>query len=307
MNIIPMITYNKILVCLDLTPEDESIIKNAAEIAKAAGTKEVIFINILMDFNLPDTLKKEFPDLLPTALKERKDELQQSVDQYFDCSGVSSKIIIRQGNETKEILSASIEEGTDLIVLGRKKESDSVLSTRITRRAACNLLIIPAGTHLTFDKILVPVDFSNYSELAVKTAKTLSQGKEREVYLQNVYNVPSSYRYSGKTYEEFAAIMEENSEKDLAGLIRIATGDDKSFIPVHTLDDGHNVTKLVINEAKKRKANLIVMGAKGRTAASALFIGSKAERMIQINKEIPLLVVREKGANAGIIESLQDL
>ncbi len=302
-----MITFNKILVCLDLSVADEVTIRSACEISKLAGTTEVTFLNVIKDFNLPDSLEKEFPDLVKKAIAERREKLQQAVSSTFDCDHVKTNIEIRKGNATKEILSCSVKNGADLIVLGRKKENSSVLKTRIVRRAACNILLVPEDSKLKFEKIHVPVDFSNYSDLSLDTALSLTGQEKAEILLQNVYHVPSSYRYSGKTYEEFAEIMREHSNKDLGVLLKRASINNQNLEPIHSLDDGQNVTRMVYDESMKRKADLMVIGAKGRTAASALFIGSKAERMIQINDSIPLLVVREKGANAGILESLQDL
>ncbi|MEP1094626.1 MAG: universal stress protein [Cyclobacteriaceae bacterium] len=302
-----MITFNKILVCLDLSETDEAIIQNACSISKVTGTAEVTFLNVIKDFNIPESLKKEFPDLIDKAVAERREELSNAIDKSFDCPNVKTNLLIRQGAETKEILTASVEADTDLIILGRKEKSNSVLSTRIVRRAACNILLVPEGKKIDLNRIHVPVDFSNYSSLSLETALSITGDTSSEITIQNVYNVPSSYRYSGKTFEEFAAIMEENSQKDLTVLIRQAQIKNQKLVSIHTLDNGQNVIRMIYQEATKGNADLIVMGAKGRTAASALFIGSKAERMIQVNDSIPLMVVREKGSNAGIIESLKDL
>jgi nucleotide-binding universal stress UspA family protein len=302
-----MITYNKILVCLDQSEVDRAVIQNSCEIAKVAGTTEVTFLNIIKDFNLSEPLMKEFPDLVEKAIKNRMADLEKFVEAYFDCAHVKKNLVIKQGTETKEILAASVEYESDLIILGRKKESNSVLNTRIIRRAACNILVTPEDTMLAFDNIHVPVDFSAYSLLSLETALTFTKNINANILLQNVFNVHSSYRYSGKTFEEFARIMEENSDKELQVLVRQAHVSDQNLDTIHTLDNGQNTIQVIFDESSKRNMNLIVMGAKGRTAASSLFIGSKAERMIQINDTIPLLVVREKGANAGILESLKDL
>ena len=303
-----MITFEKILVCIDLSTAGQGIIKKACAVAKRANTKEVSFLYVVKDFNLPESLHNEFPDLVDKAMEERRKELEGVIEENFQCNDIPIKVLIRQGNLTKEILSASAKEGTDLIIIGRKEESDSVLNTRIARRAACNLLIVPREGDLEFEKVLIPVDFSNYTGLSLDTALTLTQDKDSEIYLHNVYSVPSSYRYSGKTYEEFAELLKEHAMKDLGALTKNVKIEKQKLTPIHTNDHGHNLIDVIYQEAKSKKVNLIVMGAKGRTAASALFIGSKAERMIQINENIPLLVIREKGANAGILESLlQDI
>ncbi|MEM6830750.1 MAG: universal stress protein, partial [Bacteroidota bacterium] len=302
-----MINFEKILVCVDLSSAGQSIIGKACSIAKKAKTKEVAFLYVVKEFNFPESLQEEFPDLLTKAMDERKNELKTLINEAFTCSDeVETKLIIKQGNLTKEILTTSAEEDSDLIVIGRKQDSDSILNTRIARRAACNLMIVPRSDHeLSFDRIHVPVDFSNYTSMSLDTALTLSEDQNSEIFLHNVYTVPSSYRYSGKTFEEFAAILEEHTVRDLEKLTRKVTVKDQKLTTIHSVDNGQSVIDIIYDAAKNEKADIIVMGAKGRTAASALFIGSKAERMIQVNENIPLLVVRPKGSNAGILESLQ--
>lgn len=299
-------TLKKIIVCLDHSEMDQTILRNACEISKAAGTSSITFINVIKDFNLPDAIKKDFPELLKKALEERKKDISDQIAEHFNCE-TPHKISILQGNETKEILKVANESKADLIILGRKKSSDSVLSTRIARRSPCSLLLVPQNSKVKFDNILVPVDFSDYSLLSLKRALNITEGKKSRVFLQNVYNVPSSYRYSGKTYEQFAEIMKEHASKDLGALLKRVEISDQELVPVYTLDKSGNLMKLVYSEAKKKKADLIIMGAKGRTMASALLIGSKSERMIRINSEIPLLMIRKKGAVAGLLDAFKEL
>lgn len=296
----------KIIVCLDHTDQDQGLIEHACTFSKVAGTTEIVFLNVIKDFNLPENMLKEFPGLLDKALSERKEEIDELVKAHFNCD-ITTSIMVRQGSPTKEILKAANDLESDLIVLGRKKKSDSVLSTRIARRSPCNLLVIPEKTDLKLDKIFVPVDFSDYSSLSLETTLLLTQGLSSKIYLQNVYQIPSSYRYSGKTYEEFADIMKGHANKDLEILIKKAEYSSQELVPVCSLDKDGKLIDLILDEASKKKVDLIVMGAKGRTTTSGLFIGSKSERMIRINGDIPMMIIRQKGAAAGLLESLKDL
>lgn len=296
----------KIIVCLDHTEMDQALIENACTISKVAGGTQITFLNVIKDFNLPESVLKEFPDLLDKALKERKEEIKGLIKKYFKCD-VPTKINVCQGGEEKEILRVANETKSDLIILGRKRVSDSVLSTRIARKSPCNLLLIPEGAKIKFDKIFIPVDFSDYSALSLKRTLLLTKEMKSKIYLQNVYTVPSSYRYSGKSYKEFAAIMKGHAQKDLEVLIKKAEKQSQELIPVCSLDKNGKIIDLILEEARKKKVDIIVMGAKGRTTTSALFIGSKSERMIRINDNIPLVIIRKKGAVAGIFESLKDL
>jgi nucleotide-binding universal stress UspA family protein len=296
----------KVIVCLDHTKKDQGLIENACALSKIAGTTHITFLNIIKDFNLPESLVKEFPDLLDKALEERKNEIKGLIEKHFKCD-IPTKIVVRQGGETKEILKAANEINSDLIILGRKKVSDSVLSTRVARRSPCNLLVIPNGEKLKFDKIFIPVDFSDYSSLSLRRTLLLTKDLKSKIYLQNVYTVPSCYRYSGKSYQDFSDIMKGHAIKDLEVLIKKAEKQEQELIPVATLDKDGKVIDLILKAAAQKKVDMIVMGAKGRTATSALFIGSKAERMIRINDSIPLMIIRKKGAVAGILETLKDL
>ena len=295
----------KIIVCLDYSSKDPELIDNACELSKIAGTTEIIFLNVIKDFNLPEQMRKEFPDLLDKALEERKKELKGLVDDHITID-VKKSLIVRQGSITKEILNVASEEKSDLIVMGRNNDSDSVLTTRIARRSPCNLLSLPQKRNLEFNKIIIPVDFSDYSQLSLKRALALTEKSKSTIYLHNVISVPSSYRYSGKTYDEFAEIIKGHAQKDLDVLIKKVDLQDQKLETLFTIEHGENVIDLIWAESKKKKVDLMVMGAKGRTSASAIFIGSKAERMIRVNREIPLMIIRKKGAMAGILETLKE-
>ncbi|MFK7953050.1 MAG: universal stress protein [Ekhidna sp.] len=299
-------TLKKIIVCLDHTDIDKTLMKSACEISKAAGTTSITFLNVIKDFNLPDGVKKDFPELLQKALEERKKDIDNQIEKYFTCD-TPNEVVVLQGNATKEILKTANKLQADLIILGRKKVSDSVLSTRIARRSPCSLLLVPENSQIKLDNVFVPIDFSDYSHLSLKTALSITKGRQSNVFLQNVYNVPSSYRYSGKTFEQFAEIMKEHAGKDLGALLKQVESSDQELIPVYTLDKAGHIIKLVYSEAKKKKADLIVMGAKGKTIASAILIGSKSERMIRINDEIPLLMIRKKGAVTGLLDAFKEL
>ena len=284
----------KIIVCLDHTQKDKLLIENACELSKIAGTEEIIFLNIIKDFNLPEEMIKEFPNLFDQAVEERKTKLRELVKAHFKCD-IKTRLIVCQGSLTKEILKTANESEADLIIQGRNVRSNSILGSRIARRSPCSLLLIPENHVLKLDKIFIPVDFSDYSDLSLKMTLALTEGKHSEIFLQNVINVPSSYRYSGKSYREFGEIIKGHLQKDLDILIKKVFPKTQKLTPVFTLDKGESVMDMIWGEARRKRVDLIVMGAKGRTAASAIFIGSKAEKMLRINYAIPLLIMRKKG------------
>ncbi|MEQ8240058.1 MAG: universal stress protein [Cyclobacteriaceae bacterium] len=308
-----MYKFNKILVGLDQTEIDQDLIKAASDICELSGAKEVFFINIIKDFNMPDSLLKEFPGLLEKAIKERQELLEAEVKDHFDHPEVkiTVNVIVEQGQVTKSLLKITGAEKIDLIVLGRKneKKGGGVLLNRIARRAGCSLLIVPKGARFKTETILIPTDFSHYSKQAIEKGISFANKSKNPVKLvvQNVYVVPTGYHYTGKSFEEFGEIMKENAKKDYQSFISQFNTKNLKIEDVYSLDKDDDIITDIFRSAKKTKANLIIIGAKGRSATTALFIGSKAEKLIQLESEIPLLVIRPKGKRAGFLEYIQEL
>lgn len=305
--------FDRILVGLDNTEIDKDLIKASSELCTLFGTKNIFFINVIKDFDIPEAVKREFPDLVSKAIAERKRELQEAVDKYFtyEKTNIGVNVLVDQGSVTKTLLKISTDEKIDLFVLGRKNEKKAgVLVTRIARRAFCSLLIIPKGIALNFENILVGTDFSDYSKSTIK--KTIDLVRKTDlnpkITIQHVYQVPNGYHYSGKSYKEFAEIMKKNSEQDYNKFMLNFNTEGIDITPAHSLDKEDDKVRIIAIEAKKQEANLLVIGAKGRTSAAALFIGSKAERLVQLNEDIPMLVIRSKDkAAAGLIDYVKEL
>ena len=301
-----MLVFKEIIACLDLSEIDATIIKNTQILCETTGNTEVRFLNIIKDFNIPDTIQGQFPELLDNAIKDRKKSIQSTIDKYLT-KKISYEIIVKMGSATKTILKEISIHNSDLVILGKKPRSNSVLVGRIARRTPCNLLVLPKETTLNFNKILVPVDFSDYSQLALNFVNKLTISPKAEVYLNHVYNVPTSYRYSGMTYEEFAEMLKENADEKLNKMLSIANFPTQRVTTIYTLGKSNKEVFHVYIESKKKEIDLIVMGVKGMTSASVLLIGSTVERMIRINDQIPLLVITKKGERVRLFDAIKNL
>lgn len=308
-----MYKFNKLLVGLDQTEIDIDLIQGVSQICELSGSQEVFFINIIKDFNMPELVQKEFPGILDKAIAEREQVLQKEVTEYFTYSKakVTVNVIVEQGQVTKSLLKIAAKEKIDLIVLGRKneKKSGGVLINRIARRAGCSLLVIPKGAKVKMNTLLVPTDFSDYSKKAMEKALSLSRKSKEEskLIIQNVFSVPTGYHYTGKSFEDFSGIMKENANKDYKAFMAEFDTDGVSLEDTYTLDKDDDIITEIHKKAKAVQADIIIIGAKGRTATTALFIGSKAEKLIQLETQIPMLVIRPKGKRAGFLEYIQDL
>jgi len=307
-----MYKFEKILVALDHTDLDKELIYATSMIAKLAGTKTVKFINVIKELNVPAAIKQEFPNIIDDALVERKKEIQREIDRYYIHNNSKVQVEIKSGQPTKAILKFSASKEVDLIIVGRKNEKagGGVIISRLARRAACSLLIIPKGFDKRISKILVPIDFSKNSLDAVNQTIDLlniDHFPKPKCIPQHVYQVPSGYHYTGKSFEEFAAIMEEHAKKDYAVFQKKFEKTELTIEPIYTLDRHEDIISSIYKTAKNINAGAIVIGAKGITAAASLFIGSSAEKLVQLHSEIPILVVRSKDKQKGLLDILKGI
>lgn len=307
-----MYQMKKLIVCLDQTDMDATLVKFAAFIAETNQAKKIYFTNIIRNLNIPKEVLKEFPNLIEGMIEERKAQMKATVDAHFD-KEVPTEIayVVKEGQLSKKILKLAIDKSADMILVGRKVSlpGSGVVSQRLARRASCSLLIVPENSKPRIKKLLVPSDFSDYSRDAMEEAITIAErsGEKVEIICQNVFTVPSGYHFTGKSYEEFASIMQTHAEINFKKFIRKIDTKNIKVHAVYTKDEDDDPVEDIIQMAKETKADGIIIGAKGRTAATALFIGSMAERLIQLNDQIPLLVTRPKGKNAGIIEYILEI
>lgn len=307
-----MYQIKKLIVCLDQTSLDETLVRFASFIANANQTKKIYFTNVIRNLNIPKEVLSEFPNLIENMVEERKGQMKEVVEKTFGAaSDIEFSYIVKEGQLSKKILKLAHEKSADMIIVGRKVNlpGTGVISQRLARRASCSLLIIPENAVPKIDRLLVPSDFSDYSKDAMEEAILIAEkyGNNTEIVCQNVFTVPSGYHFTGKSYEEFTSIMKMHAEINFKKFIRKIDTKNIQILPVYTQDEDDDPVEDILAKAKEINADAIIIGAKGRTAATALFIGSMAERLIQLNDEFPLLVTRPKGKNAGILDYILEI
>ncbi|ADR23194.1 hypothetical protein MATR_29570 [Marivirga tractuosa] len=307
-----MYPIKKVIIGLDLSDLDKTMVEFADFLAKASAVEDVHFVNVIKNLHIPKDVLKEFPDMVDNVIKERKNEMEQKFEKFISGKHKANfHFNVVTGKIADSILKFTKEKDIDLIVMGRreKAEQSGALSQRLARRAACSLLIIPEGTTPKMDKILVPSDFSEHSKLALEEAINIAQLNDNstEITVQNVFTVPTGYHYTGKTFEEFTEVMKKNAVKSYKKFINSIDTKGIKLKAVYSQDTNEDVTTDMIDKAHEINANAIIIGAKGRTATTAFFLGSIAERLIQLDNDIPLMIVRPKGKNAGFLEFLKEL
>jgi len=146
-----------------------------------------------------------------------------------------------------------------------------------------------------FKHILVPTDGSKLSVKAAKQAVKLA--KSLGARITGFYAAPDfSSTYYGDGYilrAPSAKVQSESAEKlarKCLSVIEVEAEVEKVACQVfHTVSD--SPYEAIIDAAKKKKCDLIVMASHGRRGLSGLVLGSETQKVL-VHSKIPVLVCR---------------
>lgn len=151
-------------------------------------------------------------------------------------------------------------------------------------------------------KILVPIDFSKCSLLALDVAADIAVRSHSEIYLLHIIELPSAYSdfsslgewdgVSGGTSEEVHYMVEllKATKKKMEN---VKNSPVLKGIAVHNIIEVGSINQRVAESAKKNDIDLVVMGSQGASGVSGLIVGSNAEKVVRYSK-IPVLIIKDK-------------
>ena len=149
---------------------------------------------------------------------------------------------------------------------------------------------------MTITRILVPTDFSHDAETAMLYAIDLAKPFGAVVELLHVVENPlAAGMWSAELYTAEIAGLQINLVKDAETRLRGIVEDAKAPIRLVSEVRTGPATSTIVDTARERRADLIVMGTKGRTGLAHLLMGSVAERVVRL-APCPVLTVRSDAA-----------
>ncbi|MBI3129059.1 MAG: universal stress protein [Candidatus Tectomicrobia bacterium] len=140
-------------------------------------------------------------------------------------------------------------------------------------------------------KILVPVDFSDFSKDALEAAEGIAEARGAAITLLHVMVEPqASVPY--EVYIDWQKVKGEIQADAEKLLSQMASGGGPAGKAEKRLEWGEPAAKIA-QIAQEGSFDLIVMATHGRTGLSRLFLGSVAERVIR-HAPCPVLSFRPK-------------
>jgi nucleotide-binding universal stress UspA family protein len=298
--------FSRAMIGLDLTEMDDILIKKTAVFAKFLGIEKCYFVHVAKNLEIPKEITEKYPDLIAPTDESIEAIVQNKLKEFNFPSDIETEVFVDEGSHPLDsfLRWAKIKD-VDLILMGRKETlpGHGVLADGVAKKAPCSILLVQEKRPVKFPKkILIATDFSTHNHLIYEFAEQITDRLGAELVPVHLFEVPSGYSKTGKSFEEFAEIMKENAKADF-----------KKFVSKHhhpelecemLLNDGKNQGTLILDFATQINADMILLGSRGRTSSAALLLGSTAEKLIHANKYLPMLIFKKKGETMGFFDAL---
>lgn len=136
-------------------------------------------------------------------------------------------------------------------------------------------------------KILVPIDFSQFSDKALRYAEGLAAKFHAELHLLHAFETMPIMAEGGYFPPDIAS-QEEKAARQMLNELDVTVPEEVQI--VRELKHGHPFVEIV-RYAKKNDIGLIVIGTHGRGAIAHMLLGSVAEKVVR-KASCPVLTVR---------------
>lgn len=139
--------------------------------------------------------------------------------------------------------------------------------------------------------ILVPVDFSEYSEFALEVAASIANDKGANIIAVHMLGLSNAFLTKDESEEVYNAMyyMKLAKKRFKEFLNKPYLKDIEVIDTIRNYKDFSELNKV----AKEFQADLIVMGSHGTSGFAEIFVGSNTEKVVRTS-EIPVLVIKER-------------
>lgn len=304
-----MIQFNRIMVGLDFTATDKVILEYAKMLQGAFKPSMIYFVHAEEDLDdIPQEILEEYgADILKPHDEGLLEKLEATVAEYFTSDSeteISCQVV--EGGPFKEMLHWSHIKQIDLLIVGKKNQENGkgVLPQKLARKIDSSVLFVPENyTPKKIERVLLPLDFSKKSKMALQLAARLFEGHNVELMGAHCYTLPLGWSKTGKTREEFEGIMQAHATRKFEDYME-GFDDEIKVKSVFEIDENREPSEEIISMAEKTDSDLILIGSRGKTDIATVILGSTTEKLLSHHKPIPILMAKKKGETIGFLEAL---
>ncbi len=259
----------------------------AARLA-AEGGRSVVLTHVVSHDALT-TLKAWMAGDLPWGdrlLEGLREQLDAECQRLIDTFGVSVAPVLAEGHPVAVIDAQAVQAQASCLVvgaLGSSRVQHLLLGTtaeRLLRKTSHPLLTVRRAAQQSYQRVLVPVDFSAWSAAALNLARTLAP--QAQLHLVHTFTVPFEEKLRFAGVDDATIDLYRHKTREAAHVQLQALADAAGLMPngyVLRLIEGDAAPSLV-REAEQSNCDLVVIGKHGRNAAEELLLGSVTKHVL---------------------------
>lgn len=298
-----MISVKKILFPTDFSGGADAALAWAAKLANSFEAELIMFHAVVLHGDdVGEEVYSRFPDLdqVSEALLEHADSrLGKSASGLGD---LKIRQMVRRGlSASDEIIRFAQDEAVDLIVMGTHGHKGlrhlilGSVTERVVRYADCPVMAVrlpgtPPHETVKLNRIVLPVDFSEFNRLTARYAHALAEIFSAEIEAVHVFEQtvhPSFYAIGVQSIFEVDTDLKGRAEKAVEDFMRDA-GVDMQF--KCTLVEGRSAEEIA-KVAARNTGSIVIIGSHGSGGLERLIMGSTTEKLLRL-AECPVLVVK---------------
>ncbi len=299
--------FSKAMIGLDLTEMDDILIRKTIIFIEFLGIDKCYFVHVSKDLSVPKEILDAHPELMAPGDEAIEAVITDKLRQFNFPSSIDVEVFAEEGNHPLDtMLRWARIKNVDLIIMGRKEtlKGSGSLAKDVANKAPCSILLLqekrPPGLP---KKIMIPSDFSEHTHLIYEFGERISEELEAQLIPVHIYNVPNGYSKTGKSFEEFSAIMKENAHRDYRKFVGKHNHSELACQFV-LKEDNENEGEILLKKAKELDVDMILLGSRGKTKSAAILLGSVAEKLVSVNNILPMLIFKKKGETMGFFDAL---
>lgn len=294
--------FQNILAILPENSAEEDVLTWAGAVTKAASAQKIIILRAL-EPSLP-----EYPSSNPETpnLENERTALTALVSPLFPELDLTVKVEV--GSLLPAILHELSSGDYDLVIVPLTNSENRNIVLRLSRKSPAGVLAVPEGCQPPPSSILVGIDHSDLSTLALKWAEafaSLSEGESTRLEIVHTFNVPQSSRAArGIPPQQLKNHLEKLATRQLDEFLVKTANEPKRWI--QNLAESSMPGSFLADRANKSHSGLLIIGSHGKNAFKIALLGSHAADIIR-SSERPVLIVKQKNQTLGFLRNLLGL
>jgi len=289
----PTTGIERLLLSTDGSEYSEGAVREAITLAKRCSSK----LTIVSVIETNPQFEALAPEVVEKSEKAMRKHLE-AVQKRAVLEGVDCGIIVHRGEDTYQyIVDEAVRNKSSMIVMGKRGRTGikrlmmGSVAARVIGHSPCNVLVVPHEARVEFKNIVLAVDGSRYSAAAaIEAINTAKRNKSMLIIVAVVLSesIPPMDIAFSQTQRDLVADKELKESEENVKAVKAAA--QKEGVSVTGLILGGTPYEAIVDIAKEKNADLIVLGSHGKTGLEKLLMGSVAERVIVLSTCAVLVV-----------------